>query len=306
MRCTAPLPAWRRKSRSGVTLKYSEGDTRFPLWLPCGGCLACLRTRARQHAVRCVHEAECHERSCFVTLTYDDAHLPYGCSLVKEHLSQFMRDLRKEVGYGVVRFFACGEYGELGGRPHYHALVFGCDFAADRRVVARRRGVEAYRSDFLERVWSRGRAELGRVGFASAAYVAGYVAKKLGESALVGREPEFVLMSNRPGVGIPWIERNYAHVYARDSVVLDGFEYAPPRAYDKWLADKHPGVWRVVRERRHALRLQSLRERADVGVMSDREVRKFGRVEDERDVRLAAQDEVLRARVNLFKRELAL
>jgi hypothetical protein len=27
-----------------------------------------------------------------------------------------------------VRFFHCGEYGDLTRRPHYHALIFGYDF----------------------------------------------------------------------------------------------------------------------------------------------------------------------------------
>lgn len=284
MRCLSPLIAWRRKDRPGVTLRFSEGDSRFGLKLPCGSCVACLLERSRQHAVRCSHERELHARSCFVTLTYDEEHLPYGGSLVKEHFQSFMRALREEF-VEPLRFMGCGEYGARWGRPHYHLILFGCDFQADRYVAGRRGGVDVYRSPVLESVWPRGRSEIGSATFESAAYVARYVSKKLDCRALSGRAPEFILMSLKPGLGRGWFDRNWRSVYARDSVIVRGVECRPPRAYDKWLQGVDSDAFVEVRARRAALRMVD------------------GEDPDDRSSRWDVMEEVLLAKLNLFARE---
>jgi len=46
----------------------------FPL--PCGKCTGCKLERSRQWAVRLMHEAQLHERTSFITLTYRDEDLP--------------------------------------------------------------------------------------------------------------------------------------------------------------------------------------------------------------------------------------
>lgn len=284
MRCLAPFVAWRRKERAGVTLRYAEGDPRFSLLLPCGTCAACLLERARQHAVKVVNEAELHDRSCFVTLTYDDEHLPYGGSLVKSDFQKFVKSVRNRFGSGI-RFFGCGEYGTRWQRPHYHVIFFGVDFVEDRYVSGKRAAGEVFRSPSLEGLWPVGRSEIGTVTFESAGYVARYVAKKLGEKVLDGREPEFLLMSLRPGLGVPWLERYYRSVYARDSVVVRGAECKPPRLYDKWLEREHPELYRVVKRRREAERLAR------------------GDDPDDRSSRWEVMEECLLAKLNLFARE---
>ena len=70
--------------------------------------------------MRCMHEAQMHECNCFVTLTYEVA----PRSLQYEDFQKFLKRLRKNSGKAV-RYFACGEYGEEGGRPHFHALPLG-------------------------------------------------------------------------------------------------------------------------------------------------------------------------------------
>ena len=67
----------------------------------------------------------------FVTLTYDDDHLPEYNSLNYKHFQDFMKRLRKS--HSGVRFYMCGEYGEDFSRPHYHALLFNC-FFSDRKA----------------------------------------------------------------------------------------------------------------------------------------------------------------------------
>lgn len=62
-------------------------------------------------AVRCVHEAKFHEKSMFITLTYDEKNVPEDYGLHHEHFQKFIRSFRKRTGEKL-RYFMCGEYGE--------------------------------------------------------------------------------------------------------------------------------------------------------------------------------------------------
>lgn len=167
-----------------------------PLSLPCGTCIGCRMSKARDWTVRCQLELQAHERACWVTLTYDDAHVPL--SLRKSDLSGWLKRLRARVhDRGArVRFFASGEYGEQNGRPHYHACIFGLPPV-----------------DEIAACWTRGFVRVDELNAARIAYTAGYCAKKVGHSMrpevrvdhATGEEylwePPFILMSRRPGIG---------------------------------------------------------------------------------------------------------
>lgn len=45
--------------------------------VPCGRCIGCKLERSRQWAVRLMHEAQLHERTSFITLTYKTGNLPH-------------------------------------------------------------------------------------------------------------------------------------------------------------------------------------------------------------------------------------
>lgn len=212
--------------------------------VPCGRCMGCRLERSRQWALRCVHEASQHEHNQFLTLTYRDEELVLGNyrpTLYPRHLELFWKRLRKE--YGNVRYFACGEYGEQFGRPHYHACVFGLDIK-DKKLYSIKGGNRIYSSDSIDRIWSHGDCRIGDVTFESAAYVARYIcAKQLGESAKFydeeGIEPEFARMSRRPGIGLPWLERFSADVFNSGFVESRGVKCKPPRYYtDKFKANE--------------------------------------------------------------------
>jgi len=228
--------------------------------LPCGTCEWCLLERSRQWAVRCMHEAECHDANCMVTLTYDDEHLPReryrlvngrvehlrAGSLALEDFQDFMKRLRKRFVLnrrmvhkpwpdGMVpgiRFFHCGEYGATYGRPHYHALLFGFEFP-DRVSLGERDGYPVWRSPILEALWPYGRSEIGSVTFESAAYVARYVMKK----ASAGVTDEYLTMSRRPGIGAEWWRRYGRETSSRGGVVVRGSLSGIPRSYRKLLAE---------------------------------------------------------------------
>lgn len=240
MACFSPIKGYR--SDDG-TVKFAKGQDSAMLEVACGQCAGCRLERSRQWAVRCLHEAQMHDRNCFITLTYDDDHLPASRSVDVRDWQLFAKRLRKE--RGKFRFFHCGEYGDATSRPHYHACVFGMDFAEDR-VLYRRTPHKLWTSPALTAIWGKGHSIIGALTFDTAAYVARYIMKKrtgAGSTehyAYVDQEtgerherrPEYTTMSRRPGLGASWLERYSSDVYPNDFVVTNGRPARPPRYYD--------------------------------------------------------------------------
>jgi hypothetical protein len=171
----------------------------------------------------------------FVTLTYDDEHLPVGNTLVYRDFQLFMHRLRKALP-GSGRFFMCGEYGEDNGRPHYHAILYNC-LPPDCKVYRSTGKVVLYTSSVLEGVWGNGFVSLGAVTLHSAGYVARYSLKKITgpESVDVygGRVPPFSQSSLKPGIGYEWFCRYYKDLFPCDFVVFEGKRFRVPRYYSE-------------------------------------------------------------------------
>lgn len=290
MACFTPLEGWLSRERTPrgkrvVVFSRDSAYSDLPVVIPCGRCRGCRLEKVRQWAMRCVHEASLHEENCFVTLTYNDKHLPDGGSLRKKDFQDFMKRLRSRFDDRVIRFYHCGEYGEKSERPHYHALLFGFDFA-DKVYWTTREGYPVWRSDTLESLWPFGLSEIGAVTFESAAYCVRYVMKKLISAseeeirARYGdREPEYATMSRRPGIGKDWFLKFGEEVYGSDSVVLRGIEMRPPRYYD------------------------ALFENVDAARLKEVKCTRRKRVKDaeQRGSRMYARQEVLKAKLNLKK-----
>jgi len=245
MTCFSPLSAFRTINNEIIFNANKRGvNITEALKLPCGQCIGCRLERSRQWAIRCVHEASQHEKNSFITLTYRDADLPSDMSLSVRHWQLFMKRLRERTG-AKIRFFHCGEYGSRFGRPHYHACLFGFDFA-DKTLFKIERNNPLYISKTLDDVWQKGFATIGDVTFESAAYVARYIMKKVtGDAAaqhyewihpitgqIYDRKPEYTTMSRRPGIGSSWFDLYHSDVYPHDRVVIRGKAMRPPRFYD--------------------------------------------------------------------------
>jgi len=240
MTCFAPLDAWRSRDLTSkqMVFEQSKGFPGTHTLLPCGQCSGCRLARSRQWAVRIMHESKLHEKSCFVTLTYNDENLPLTeqglPTLDKTHFTLFMKRLRKKYGKGI-RYFQCGEYGENFFRPHHHALIFGYDFM-DKQLFSCRAGVSLYHSLDLEKLWPYGFSTIGTVTFDSACYVARYIMKKQtgkdAEAHYQGREPEYITMSRRPGIGRLFYDKYKDDLYNYDKcVVVNNFILKPPKYY---------------------------------------------------------------------------
>lgn len=141
----------------------------------------------------------------FLTLTYADENLPLDNSVSPREISLFVKRLRKKAPTKV-RYFACGEYGDITGRPHYHLALFGSENC--RRGTTRHTRNNQPCCDVCtatQNAWGLGGISHGTLTQQSAAYIAAYTTKKMtkhDDPRLEGRLPEFARMSRRPGIGV--------------------------------------------------------------------------------------------------------
>lgn len=274
MPCYHPIDAWR--TATGVV--FRDTIDACPIKLPCGRCIGCRLERSRQWALRLVHEKRFHEESSFITLTYDEAHLPKSGSLDVKHFQDFMKRFRKSVAPRKIRFFHAGEYGERRGRPHYHAIIFGEDFREGAYDLEESdRGDVTWSSPALDALWPSGLNRVGDVTFESCAYVARYVTKKItGPSArshyericeatgeVFDLKPEYATMSRRPGIGALHFEKYSKEIFPADLVVSRGHPSKPPKFYDRLLEKCDPELYALVKDQREcALMLAPKAERS--------------------------------------------
>lgn len=259
MECLYPLEAWRSKS-GGITFDAKMAFRDMPLKLPCGRCLACRIEYSRTWAVRIMHEAQLYDRSAFMTLTYKPECLPVGGTLVKEHVQDFFRRLRKKSCKNgeKIRYYCSGEYGEKDKRPHYHAIIFG--FWPKDSIYFKKApsGEKLYTSQIVEEVWPFGFSNFGDCTFESAQYVASYCTKKvMGKGAdeyyrLEGKIPEFALMSRRPGIGSGWYERFKDETLRDGFIVMSGKEMSVPRYYKNKLEVEEPFAFAKLKAKNNA------------------------------------------------------
>lgn len=241
MSCNKPIPCWYSNfvNESGKRPLTFNGRDRYDGWDPkykdplsvgCGKCQGCKSDQALMWSIRGYHEASLHDQSCFVTLTYDDAHLPCDGKIDKTHLQYFFRKIRKS---GIkIRYLACGEYGGLTGRAHYHAILFGKDWLEGAIPLSGFGPVggegQLYTNQTLVDLWSHGSVTIAPVSMASICYVCGYVNKKIDD------EDTFNLMSRRPGIGHDWLNKFSDDIVRNGTVVIEGREYQVPKRYLLW------------------------------------------------------------------------
>jgi len=255
MPCYKPLMALVRNSPSGGKKSISflksmpSADTArhgTPTPLPCGQCIGCRLERSRQWAIRITKELKLHDRSSFLTLTYNDTHLPRlpngKPTLVLEDIQKFLKRLRKQNSPNSLRFFQCGEYGEETKRPHHHMILFGHAFDKDRKKIRdSRSGFPQWESESLTKLWGKGNCTISEVSFETAAYCARYILKKItgkgSRFSYQGRKPEFVTMSRRPGIGSGYFDEYKNEIYPNDFIIPDigRPESLPPKYFDKLL-----------------------------------------------------------------------
>lgn len=278
MPCFHPLRAFRsfsKKENGKARIFFQEPqEAAEGIELPCGQCVGCRLERSRQWAIRCMHEASLHEENSYLTLTYSEAELPPLGNLRFRDFQLFLKRFRKWCPTPV-RYFHCGEYGDISGRPHYHCLLFGYDFP-DKVFLKMSGEFALYASKNLDDLWSHGHCFIGDVSFESAAYVARYNMKKVtGEAAaehyervdpetgeVVMLQPEYVTMSRgsgkthpdprfRGGIGSGWFKK-YGHqlTVENDFIIVKGRKVFPPKFYDEQIEKVDPERLSLMKEAR--------------------------------------------------------
>lgn len=178
----------------------------------CGQCMPCRFNRRRKWQARIMLEALQYTDNTFVTLTYDEKHLPKTDSgvptLLPKDLRNFFDRLRFHygtVGHRGLRYYAVGEYGDETFRPHYHVALFNHPNCAYGMSVYSKLRVRCCPvCELVRKIWGKGHVYLGTLERNSAGYVASYVTKKMtkkDDERLGDRYPEFARMSLRPGIG---------------------------------------------------------------------------------------------------------
>ena len=162
-------------------------DSNELIFLPCGKCDECRISYRRDWATRCIMEASSSKKSYFLTLTYNDDNLPFDNKLKKDDLLKFFKDLRNRGQ--TIKYLACGEYGSLTHRPHYHAIIFNLEID-DFQPLGDNKG---FSSKFLSSLWKKGFIYISEMNEATANYVAGYTTKK------IGKGDEFLIFSKSLG-----------------------------------------------------------------------------------------------------------
>lgn len=168
----------------------------------CGQCLPCRINKRREWTHRIMLEAMQYGDNAFVTLTYrEDEQL----SLEPDHARNFLKRIRKHFEPRKLRFYLVGEYGDQSGRPHYHLALFNYPTCSYGLTQYNRNGIKCCDTcKGIQSLWGFGNVYLGALEPSTAAYIAGYVTKKMTRTddvRLGNRHPEFARMSLRPGIG---------------------------------------------------------------------------------------------------------
>ena len=171
------------------TFKQKLKDTYHMQQVPCGKCLECLKLRVNSWFVRLMAEYKSASSALFVTLTYDDEHLPFSDNglmcLDYKHTQLLWKDIRNnrrgtDLEGQKFKYFLVGEYGSKAHRPHYHAIVFNV------------------KPDEIIDTWKHGHVDIGNVTEASTYYTLKYAlkrAKRWNKSDADDRNVEKALMS---------------------------------------------------------------------------------------------------------------
>lgn len=193
-----------------------------------------------------------------------------------------------------IKFFHCGEYGDQLERPHYHAILFGIDFADKKKHSQNERGDQLYKSEKLNELWGLGNCWIGQTTHESAGYVARYCLKKVnGQLAdehykrvntqtgeIYQLQPEYITCSH--GLGLKFYEKHKDQLYRRDCTIVRGKEAPLPKYYDRKLDAENPDLLEQTKLKR---KRRALKNR-----------------ENNTRERLLVREEVKKAQTNVLKR----
>lgn len=258
----------------GDTVSYSDGTLGYIVRLPCGHCLACRSQQAKVWSDRLLLESLYHDAAYFVTLTYDEDHVPRHVeidpatgeykeflSLRKKDVQDFNKRLRQRYPDDKIRFYLAGEYGDHTERPHYHAIYFGLHVTDLEPFGMSETGNQYFISMKLSEIWKNGFVSVEPANEYTFKYVANYVTKKLGVHFndyynKLKIEPPFSLSSRRPGIGLQYLIDHESEIVEHDRIIFGtdnaSYRIKPPRYFYKKLDERGVDIRAGARARRFA------------------------------------------------------
>lgn len=235
-----------------IVLNRGDPDERS---VPCGRCHECISAKINGWVMRLKYQQKNSINNLFLTLTYDDEHLPftiiddfefdnndncvdnsyYSPCFNKDHLRDFIRSIRDKIRYSLkikgfskeeikkvnknFKYFIVSEYGSESKRPHYHALFFGLPDGFD------------WYSE-IAKLWYYGFVGFGKVADGSIVYCAAYLFKDpfYYRKDIPKELKPFMLCSNGIGESFVTTEvKNYFKSHVTDRFQIDGVTYKLPR-----------------------------------------------------------------------------
>jgi hypothetical protein len=211
--CENPIKIRPKMIRNWNIRKRPIEEYQQFILVPCGRCPVCIYKNAREWAHRIELEMDYYggvSRCAFITLTYDDKHLPTDRSVHKKEVVDFIKRVRDRLDYREIKYYAVGEYGELKGRAHYHVILMNVDPQDRFDNRGRRRRKEplvASKDDYwqIHESWKKGFIDIDvpKSTGGSGGYVANYLTKQKKMDHIaeeMGLGPTFRLMSKALGL----------------------------------------------------------------------------------------------------------
>lgn len=207
-----------------------------------------------------------YPKACFITLTYNEEHLPH-CpdvlspalirmptigTLQKRDLQNFFKLVRRHYTDMKFKYFAVGDYGEDADRPHYHVIWLGVSqnwegFVYRKTVYSKGKQVDLYEVD----EWIHGYVHVGTVEMDSVRYVTDYATKSLNgiraRETYGVRELPFKIASQ--GLGKRYCEKHAEELKRKEQFLLRGVHYGLPRYYRDILGIKNPNYITLLNDR---------------------------------------------------------
>lgn len=204
---------------------------------PCGRCVACQKNDATSWGLRMCLESRYYEESVFLTLTYDDEHLPPTISkyvsgnLSKEDVQKFFKRLRYYYGKDI-KYLCAGEYGEHTHRPHYHMCIAG--ISVDDPIFENKFWVASKNAYICNlKMWSKGEVCVRSLLSSDCFYTSKYSLKAKGlrfkELEREGTPLPFRLVSK--GLGLQYLRDNYDRIKVDGYIRYHGYKIAVPRYF---------------------------------------------------------------------------
>lgn len=268
--------------------------------VPCNECDECLLARSKRKAAQMMienYDRKDESGSWFITLTYDDNHIPYNevwkdgkMISVEEslppkdpYLYEFKKDRKKcikpfidNLSYYAKKnyrdeklmWFYSAEYGGVTKRPHFHMIVFGLHIPiTELKFYEQRDGYILYEWTKGAEIWENGFVTVGNFTPETAAYVAGYVLKKQSTKkknwwyTQQGKIPEYTGQSRYPAIGSNYYLKHKDEIYQTDEIYIPGalgvMKLRPTSYYDQKYGIENHEKMEEIKAKREEIAIQA-------------------------------------------------